>query len=168
MIELSTKKARSVAKEFLGNLGQFCDLITISGSIRRGEKHHSIIDLVCIPKLDKKRKTINRVFGGFGRIIESKPTYIMIWHNNQIKVRLIFATPQNIGMVLIQNTGPASLNKKINRLICEKGFTLVGGIARQGSERDLFNAGNLIEQPFPNEMSVFRFLEMPYHPPTKR
>ena len=61
MIELSTKKARSVAKEFLGNLGQFCDLITISGSIRRGEKHHSIIDLVCIPKLDKKRKTINSV-----------------------------------------------------------------------------------------------------------
>jgi len=146
-----------VAMELQEAIQDFCEIVTIAGSIRQGKEMVGDVDIVIIPKdpvdefISKIKEKIEFEYGGHKKLFgmyKDRPVNIFITNED------------SYGACLYQSTGPAMYNVHKRRLAKSKGFKL--------NEYGLFNRETNEKVAGHTEESIFEALGSPYREPTDR
>jgi DNA polymerase (family 10) len=146
-----------VALKLQLEIQDFCEKITIAGSIRQGKEMVGDVDIVIIPKdpvdefIEKIKEKIEFEYGGQKKLFgmyEGRPINIFITNQD------------SYGACLYQSTGPAMYNVQRRRLAKAKGFKL--------NEYGLFNRDTDEKVAGETEESIFEVMGWTYKEPTER
>lgn len=156
--EKTTREAGlKVAMELQEAIQDFCEKVTIAGSIRQGKEMVGDVDIVIIPKdpvdefISKIKEKIEFEYGGQKKLFgmyKERPVNIFITNED------------SYGACLYQSTGPAMYNVHKRRLAKSKGFKL--------NEYGLFNRETGEKVAGHTEESIFEALGWSYREPTDR
>ena len=111
----------AVALKLHAEIIDFCEVITVAGSIRQGKPMVGDVDIVIVPKppveefIERIKERIEFEYGGTKKLFgmyQGRPINIFI------------TTPDSYGACLYQSTGPALYNVHIRGLAKRKGLKL--------------------------------------------
>ena len=146
-----------VALKLQAEIQDFCEKITVAGSIRQGKEMVGDVDIVIIPKdpvdefINKIKEKIEFEYGGSKKLFgmyEGRPINIFITNED------------SYGACLYQSTGPAMYNVQRRRLAKVKGFKL--------NEYGLFNRDTDEKVAGETEESIFEVMGWTFKEPTER
>lgn len=146
-----------MALELQEEIQNFCEIVTIAGSIRQGKEMVGDVDIVVIPKdpvdefVIKIKEKIEFEYGG------SKKLFGMY---KDRPINIFITNKESYGACLYQSTGPAMYNVHKRRLAKNKGFKL--------NEYGLFNRETNEKVAGHTEESIFDALGWSYKAPTER
>jgi DNA polymerase (family 10) len=151
------EEGMKVALKLQTEIQEFCEKITVAGSIRQGKEMVGDVDIVIIPKdpvdefIEKIKEKIEFEYGGQKKLFgmyEGRPINIFITNED------------SYGACLYQSTGPAMYNVQRRRLAKAKGFKL--------NEYGLFNRDTDEKVAGETEESIFEVMGWTYKEPTER
>jgi DNA polymerase (family 10) len=151
------ESALEVAEQLETAISEYCEKITIAGSIRQGKEMVGDVDIVIIPKppvdefIAKIKEKIEFEYGGTKKLFgmfQGRPVNIFI------------TTPDSYGACLYQSTGPAMYNVHVRQVAKRKGLKL--------NEYGLFNRDTNEKVAGTSEESIFEALGWDYKLPTER
>lgn len=174
------KEALHLAQSWKKRLTPHCNRIEIAGSIRREKPEVKDIELLCIPKtvqlqssMFAEEEATRHRDPGFPtaitaapqtRIIKGNPhtgKYIQIeLQDDEIKIDIFIATPENWGFMLAIRTGPADYSHKVlGRRWVKFGYHGEDGILKRGG----------VPVMVPEETDLYNLLDLTYlHPKERR
>ena len=151
------EEGMKVALKLQTEIQEFCEKITVAGSIRQGKEMVGDVDIVIIPKdpvdefIEKIKEKVEFEYGGQKKLFgmyEGRPINIFITNED------------SYGACLYQSTGPAMYNVQRRRLAKAKGFKL--------NEYGLFNRDTDEKVAGETEESIFEVMGWTYKEPTER
>ena len=146
-----------VALQLQSEIADFCEKITVAGSIRQGKEMVGDVDIVIIPKdpvdefVAKIKEKIEFEYGG------SKKLFGMY---KDRPINIFITNEYSYGACLYQSTGPAMYNVQRRRMAKAKGFKL--------NEYGLFNRDTDEKIAGTTEESIFEAMGWTYKEPTER
>lgn len=171
---MNFKAAKGIAEEFVGQIGEFCERVEITGSIRRRKPEVNDIDVVVIPRF--KDTTDDTLFGDpvVANLLDKKLSTMcldrqLVLEANGPKIKrflknvdgetfpidLYIATEQSWWTLCLIRTGSREHNIKLAR----RALDLHMQLKADGSGL-LSPGGTLI--PMNSEEEIFRSLELQY------
>lgn len=151
------EEAMKIALELQSDIKDFCEKITVAGSIRQGKEMVGDVDIVIIPKdpvdefIVKIKEKIEFEYGGSKKLFgmyKDRPINIFITNEG------------SYGACLYQSTGPAMYNVHKRKLAKSKGFKL--------NEYGLFNRETDEKVAGETEESIFEAMGWTYKEPHQR
>lgn len=162
-------EALTLAEDALNALNPHCERILIAGSIRRLKPEVKDIEICAIPRmvpagLFSDEREIDPDFCAVVRRwgkVKGEPTgkYTQRVLPGGMKLDLFIANPDNWGWILCLRTGSSDFNQKVLlHAMHQQGYASDGGT--------LLRYGQVI--PTPEEVDVFRLLQLPWMEPWAR
>ncbi len=178
--------AQRYAREVAARVAPYCDRVEIAGGVRRGKAHPHDIELVVVPKLESRQRTIegddlrdvDLLFGMLSSIrlapgppLQKAPPdkagkaaplgrrcYRVLWKGEKVDIFAVLP-PAQFGVIYAARTGDAGYIQSLYGIARSKGMRFEDGSIRG-------QKGETLQTP--EEEDVFRALDVPRTEPKDR
>lgn len=178
---MNLERAQKYAEKLVEQMRPFCETVEIGGSIRRGKSEVKDIEIIAVPRWEEEwrssllpeqvnllhewslqRQRIRWIKPGTGNIVSWQPKaegkYWRGLIDEQIKLDLFLASPQNFGIIFAIRTGSAEFTTALVTHAKKIGLPCVEGYITRDGKR----------LPTPDEQTVFDLLNLEYIEPQFR
>jgi DNA polymerase (family 10) len=126
---------KQLASEIAGALKKDSSRVAITGSIRRDLSGPKDVDIVVVPKSDKKKSEIREYLRSRSSKIYQDGSSKFSGRIRGVKTEVYFSEPDEYGAQLLHRTGPAGANIQKSVLARSKGLKLSQHGLFKGSQR---------------------------------